>query len=780
MQWFKRHPDFLRNESSALSNDSNYQETYQYRDNLFLSHGNIVVRLEKVYKHPILIVYTDGTPYQLPLIYPLQSEINDHELEVLAKMSIPQLHEHIQLSIKYYYELRHQNSGGSLCILEWDNLDDGSKFYGITSVLKRLRDWYAGHVTGHFPLDNQEVEFTAHFVNVNQDLDFLYPDGFLDENLVAGQFYATLIKRLSRESSIIYYGSLIDGISKKGMYESNGHYLFSKPVSEKLLTSLDFQSNKELVKSYLTNQQLLTGLWFHVNSTLVPFVGFESLLRIIGNGDFDAGIKRLADIGAHFFEIMPDHFVVGIRYPNKRKVLEFQLFKILVKKDLPAFNFSLDPLEKMRSILNRYDVVEAIPGEKLSDENFHLRNSTRASHGVLKSASVNLFGVGALGGEIGDCLAKAGVGTLALVDDQEIKAHNPVRHLAGLSYVGIPKTEAVKEILTDHNPFIHVHGMRTNLFPAINLVYHSLDQSITISSLADDNLEGFINEHAVIAGRTMFYVRALRGGKAGRIFRVIPGKDACFQCINLYMEEKRNSIKIEEDESFPIIKNECNNPVRPASAADLKLIAAIASKIVIDHFQEGEPGANHWIWSTEVLETAQIKTPFSLTSQHIPPHPRCFYCNHDRKLKVSISSEVLQLMKNLVIEKDKIETGGVLAGSLDQEGNIRITHASKPGPNAVHARTEFKKDVLFCQKFLDDLYQESGKETVYMGEWHSHPDKNNKPSGLDIKSLSEIGLQKEYLTVNPAMIIFSNAGNPSCTVHPAGKRHYFVDLEITD
>ena len=348
--------------------------------------------------------------------------------------------------------------------------------------------------------------------------------------------------------------------------------------------------------------------------------------------------------------------------------------------------------------------------------------------------------------------------------------------MSGFNHLSVPKVVAVKEILSDHNPFIRISDFRDNLYSTIRGIYQMKPDSITVSSVADDNLEGFINEHMVIAGRTMFYVRALRGGKVGRIFRVIPGKDACFQCLSLYRDEKKQLILIEDDLLFPTIRNECNNPVRPASAADLKLISSIASRIIIDYLQTGSTEYNHWIWSTEVLESVQIKTPFSLVSHSLPPHPQCFYCSHDKKFEVTIDATALQNMKYLVAEKSGIETGGVLAGKVGKDGKIRITNSSGPGPLAKHTRTSFEKDVTYCQAFLDDLYKNSGQDIVYLGEWHSHPGTDTTPSGQDIQSLSEIALQQEYLTTNPVMIIFSNQGAPSCSIHPAGKLHYFVEL----
>jgi integrative and conjugative element protein (TIGR02256 family) len=92
----------------------------------------------------------------------------------------------------------------------------------------------------------------------------------------------------------------------------------------------------------------------------------------------------------------------------------------------------------------------------------------------------------------------------------------------------------------------------------------------------------------------------------------------------------------------------------------------------------------------------------------------------------------------------------------------------------------FEKDIEYCQQYLNALFIESDRKTVYVGEWHSHPCKNNHPSGLDIKSLSEIAVEKRYLTEQPVMIILSDDGCPSCTVHPAGKRFYFTELSAID
>jgi hypothetical protein len=86
MRWFKRHPSLLRKYSQDISSNSNYNEVWQKRNNLFLSCGEIIVRLYQVYKFPILIVYPDATPYVLPSIFLLNSAISEMNSEELTRL----------------------------------------------------------------------------------------------------------------------------------------------------------------------------------------------------------------------------------------------------------------------------------------------------------------------------------------------------------------------------------------------------------------------------------------------------------------------------------------------------------------------------------------------------------------------------------------------------------------------------------------------------------------------------------------------------------------------
>lgn len=781
LKWFKTHPEFLRKESTALSNDSNYKERYQYRDNLFLSHGNIIVRMNGTHRFPILIVYTDATPYRLPLVFPLSRELSELGLRELASLEIIELANRIKPVVQFYYHLRHQNSSGELCTLERADLDGPSTFYGITTILQRVRDWYAGHLTNNYPPDSEEVNFEAHFNFICDDTKLFYPDSFLDRSLIEGDFYASLYKIISKgiyflEDRYVYIGCFIDGLSKGGLFQQPTIDLSHFGLHKNIQSSLDIYTKTDTIQQLVANKYLLKSHWFHVDNEPMPFEKLSDLISIIGNGDYQNGLNKIMARCLDSFSEIPDYFFIAIRFPNRKGSYEFQLFKVL-KSNVYAGIGEKDPVKKMQFILDCYEKVEAVSSEKFTSESFHLRNGKRADYPLLKETFVNIMGVGAIGGEIADCVNKAGIGSIALFDDQTIKVHNAVRHIAGIEYLGSPKVTAVYNILYNHNPFTKIYPIIRNLYN-LDVAGDLQDSSISVCSVADDNVEGFINQLLIINGKPAFYVRALRGGKTARIFRVIPGQDACFHCLSLYRLEKKEFIEIPEDPDFPVLMNECNNPIRPASAADLKLIAAMASRIVIDHLQNGPSPSNHWIWSSDPINGTPITAANQLHEQHLSPHPDCQYCSHDVELKVSINKDCISFMQDLIKSDPSIETGGVMAGFVDATGNITVTHVSGPGPKAIQSSICFEKDVQYCQAFLDDLYARHGQQAIYVGEWHSHPSANNQPSGTDIKSLSQIAVEKNYLTACPAMIIFSNTGIPSCTLHPAGKRFYHTNLLI--
>ena len=75
----------------------------------------------------------------------------------------------------------------------------------------------------------------------------------------------------------------------------------------------------------------------------------------------------------------------------------------------------------------------------------------------LKNARVAVFGLGGVGGQAAEALARAGVGALDIIDCDTVSESNLNRQVfATVSTIGMPKTEAALKRLTDINPSLSV------------------------------------------------------------------------------------------------------------------------------------------------------------------------------------------------------------------------------------------------------------------------------------------------------------------------------------
>ncbi len=81
----------------------------------------------------------------------------------------------------------------------------------------------------------------------------------------------------------------------------------------------------------------------------------------------------------------------------------------------------------------------------------------------LNSSHIAVFGIGGVGGYVVEALARSGVGTLTLIDNDTIKESNINRQVIALhSTIGEMKTEAFRKRLLDINPDIKINVI--NLF----------------------------------------------------------------------------------------------------------------------------------------------------------------------------------------------------------------------------------------------------------------------------------------------------------------------------
>lgn len=782
MKWFSKYPNWLYYEALALSNSSIYKEKFQFIDKTFVSTGDILVHKTKTEYHPILIVYPEATPFLPPSIYILKDTLEEEMVRTFSSCTPQEIRKQIQSRVKFFSERRHQNDDGSVCFIETGDLhNDEPEITDIEQIIKRLRLWLNGEV----PLDSIEVELFVHFRNKALDIQYLIPDIFFDTEIVKGTFYvglsAYLPANLLKDNPLkrTFMGILIVGENVSGIalppkiYSSDQLLLFTHlPPPGRLIS--ERKSND--IKQLIADKRVIEGFWWDISIEPLPFSDIETLAAHIGNKNTENGFRQLVKYLKQPLTEVSDEIHLGLRFPGRRREKDWQFFRLKRGNRSPLIK---NEDEELKNRLLDYS-IEAVQAEYFTEEYFHMRNRGRAERPILKDKKISIIGCGALGSELADCLCKAGIGSMILEDKEVFSAHNAIRHCVGIDKVSYPKVFGLVEYLVFHNPFV---SFGTN---GGDILHEDLDKylpqdTIGISSIADDNVESFLNELAVERNRTVFYCRALRGGKFGRIFRIIPRQDACKTCLSLYRREKSPLFKeINEDSELPVITNECNNPVRPASAADLKAIASIAARIIIDYLEGRQVEKNHWIWATESLGEFKIEEPVlgSLYSYMIPPHPKCPTCQQLQDKKVVISKAAYDIMKLESRKSANIETGGILIGQLREDGSYEVLRATEPGPKAKRTEYSFEKDEVYCQNELEKAMKVLGEKGLYLGEWHYHPKGSNSPSGTDIKSLTEIAKQDNYRIEKPVMIILSPDLEFALTIHDKNGQCIQLPLEI--
>ena len=131
----------------------------------------------------------------------------------------------------------------------------------------------------------------------------------------------------------------------------------------------------------------------------------------------------------------------------------------------------------------------------LKEEDLLKRNVKGISE-KLKEAKVCILGLGGLGSNVAVLLARSGIGYLKLVDFDTVEASNLNRQQYRISHIGIKKTEAMKSIIREINPFVETGVLdikidRKNIYSTvgdIEIVVEAFDRAETKAMLMEELL----------------------------------------------------------------------------------------------------------------------------------------------------------------------------------------------------------------------------------------------------------------------------------------------------
>ena len=106
------------------------------------------------------------------------------------------------------------------------------------------------------------------------------------------------------------------------------------------------------------------------------------------------------------------------------------------------------------------------------------------------------------------------------------------------------------------------------------------------------------------------------------------------------------------------------------------------------------------------------------------------------KYIIILHENVLSIVNDFIQVKNKQpESGGILLGKIIN-GEINIMKVSTPTELDKSSRYNFERNRLSGQIVVDYEFNNSYGQTIYLGEWHTHPEDIPTPSTTDIKMMS--------------------------------------------
>jgi adenylyltransferase/sulfurtransferase len=144
-------------------------------------------------------------------------------------------------------------------------------------------------------------------------------------------------------------------------------------------------------------------------------------------------------------------------------------------------------------------------------------------------AKVFIVGAGGLGSPVGYYLTAAGVGTLAIIDNDNVELSNLQRQIAhSTKTIGNPKVESAKMTFESLNPHVLVIAIKQRLTED-NILGFIRDYDIIVDCSDNFPTRFLVNDACVMAKKILVTGAIVRF--EGQLTVVMPGDGPCYRCL---------------------------------------------------------------------------------------------------------------------------------------------------------------------------------------------------------------------------------------------------------
>jgi len=202
----------------------------------------------------------------------------------------------------------------------------------------------------------------------------------------------------------------------------------------------------------------------------------------------------------------------------------------------------------------------------------------------LRDLRVLVVGAGSLGGSVALELAKAGVGSLDVVDRDIYDVNNAVRHVGPVAEAGLAKGTVVARQCRSLNPFTESLGHYLYVGSSEEADREALKELVAAADIVVDTtgsqvVTRVIQKHCRAAGRQLVVVGLTAGSHGGEIVILSPN-GACFDCFVLHQADTTIPEPTRGSAHF-VTPIGCRHPAFSGAGFDATSLAADATRAVV-------------------------------------------------------------------------------------------------------------------------------------------------------------------------------------------------------
>ncbi len=299
------------------------------------------------------------------------------------------------------------------------------------------------------------------------------------------------------------------------------------------------------------------GVWY-LKPGPPPRQGKQRAAAVIDVGELDRPLRTFGDVLDRAGEI---------RERLERDVRQGRIAALLVRytrSGIPAV-VALVVREQ-----NPVDLA-ACSAADAGDETLSLR--TGPDKALLASKRVAIIGLGAIGCQVADLLARAGVGDFTYADPDVVRPGNCIRHLVTIDMVGLSKVLAVRDTLAARGVVSpnRVTLRSERVVQSDDATKLLLDHDLVVDATANGRATRLLLDGGQHLGRPVVSVCLTQKGRVARIDRV-----------PLLEGESHAESAPEPADGQLLREGGCGDPVSPAPMWAAAVAAARATGVVVD------------------------------------------------------------------------------------------------------------------------------------------------------------------------------------------------------